>query len=140
MKRERNQKNANTAKSQLKVVRYYGQWVHYCTRHALHRDGMLTAPQNQAAMDIQCQICKSTFLKTTKAPEYVLLFSFPVQSKEALLTYIPGSLCTPKTSTARHSATAFPTLLLPPKSPHRRKGRHIRYESCLKRRDRKSVV
>lgn len=28
--------------------------------------------QNQAAMDIQCQICKSTFLKTTKAPEYVL--------------------------------------------------------------------
>lgn len=76
MKRERNQKNANTAKSQLKVVRYYGQWVHYCTRHALHRDGMLTAQQNQAAMDIQCQVCKSTFLKTTKAPEYVFAFSF----------------------------------------------------------------
>ncbi|KAK3187627.1 hypothetical protein K4F52_003685 [Lecanicillium sp. MT-2017a] len=43
MKRERNAKATNTAKSQLKV--------------------------NQAAMDIQCQICKSTFLKTTKAPE-----------------------------------------------------------------------
>ncbi|KAM0253986.1 hypothetical protein ACHAQJ_006999 [Trichoderma viride] len=42
MKRERNAKDGKAAKSQLKV--------------------------NQQAMDIQCQICKSTFLKTTKAP------------------------------------------------------------------------
>ncbi|GFP56634.1 hypothetical protein ACSS6W_004872 [Trichoderma asperelloides] len=42
-KRERNAKEGKgAAKSQLKV--------------------------NQQAMDIQCQICKSTFLKTTKAP------------------------------------------------------------------------
>ncbi|KAM0455186.1 hypothetical protein ACHAPV_000476 [Trichoderma viride] len=41
-KRERNAKDKGVAKSQLKV--------------------------NQQAMDIQCQICKSTFLKTTKAP------------------------------------------------------------------------
>ncbi|KAF4339098.1 zinc-binding domain protein [Fusarium beomiforme] len=41
-KRERNAKDKNTAKSQLKV--------------------------NEKACDIQCQICKSTFLKTTKAP------------------------------------------------------------------------
>ena len=42
-KRERNQKDAGkSAKSQLKV--------------------------NQAACDIQCVICKSTFLKTTKTP------------------------------------------------------------------------
>ncbi|KAH9906560.1 At2g23090 like protein [Xylariomycetidae sp. FL2044] len=42
-KRERNQKDNKAAKSQLKV--------------------------NQKAMDIQCQICKSTFLKTTRAPQ-----------------------------------------------------------------------
>ncbi|ETS81192.1 hypothetical protein PFICI_06194 [Pestalotiopsis fici W106-1] len=42
-KRERNAKDSKVAKSQLKV--------------------------NQAAMDIQCQICKSTFLKTTRAPQ-----------------------------------------------------------------------
>ncbi|KAF7546230.1 hypothetical protein G7Z17_g8574 [Cylindrodendrum hubeiense] len=42
-KRDRNQKNGDkVAKSQLKV--------------------------NKQACDIQCQICKSTFLKTTKAP------------------------------------------------------------------------
>lgn len=41
-KRERNQKDSKAAKSQLKV--------------------------NQQAMDIQCVVCKSTFLKTTKAP------------------------------------------------------------------------
>ncbi|KAF5012079.1 hypothetical protein FDECE_1853 [Fusarium decemcellulare] len=41
-KRERNQKDSKAAKSQLKV--------------------------NKQACDIQCQICKSTFLKTTKAP------------------------------------------------------------------------
>lgn len=29
--------------------------------------------QNVKAMDIQCQICKSTFLKTTRAPQYVIL-------------------------------------------------------------------
>ncbi|KAK4084514.1 uncharacterized protein Triagg1_994 [Trichoderma aggressivum f. europaeum] len=44
-KRERNnEKGGKAAKSQLKV--------------------------NAQAMDIQCQICKSTFLKTTKAPAY----------------------------------------------------------------------
>ncbi|KAH6990764.1 At2g23090 like protein [Ilyonectria robusta] len=41
-KRDRNQKEGKVAKSQLKV--------------------------NKQACDIQCQICKSTFLKTTKAP------------------------------------------------------------------------
>lgn len=41
-KRDRNAKDAKPAKSQLKV--------------------------NKQACDIQCQICKSTFLKTTKAP------------------------------------------------------------------------
>ncbi|KAK5992778.1 hypothetical protein PT974_06194 [Cladobotryum mycophilum] len=41
-KRERNQKDGKAAKSQLKV--------------------------NEKAMDIQCQVCKATFLKTTKAP------------------------------------------------------------------------
>jgi hypothetical protein len=44
-KRERNQKDGKVAKSQLK--------------------------SNEKAMDIQCQICKSTFLKTTRAPQYV---------------------------------------------------------------------
>ncbi|KAF3023540.1 hypothetical protein E8E14_009558 [Neopestalotiopsis sp. 37M] len=44
-KRERNAKDSKVAKSQLKV--------------------------NQAAMDIQCQICKSTFLKTTRAPHQI---------------------------------------------------------------------
>lgn len=39
--------------------------------------------QNAKAMDIQCNICKSTFLKTTRAPQYVLTFfagmqTFPV--------------------------------------------------------------
>jgi len=43
-KRDRNAKDAKgTAKSQLKT--------------------------NEKAMDIQCQICKSTFLKTTRAPQ-----------------------------------------------------------------------
>ncbi|CAG9955129.1 hypothetical protein V2G26_011762 [Clonostachys chloroleuca] len=41
-KRERAQKDGKTAKSQLKA--------------------------NQQACDIQCVVCKSTFLKTTKAP------------------------------------------------------------------------
>ncbi|KAK7408773.1 hypothetical protein QQZ08_003218 [Neonectria magnoliae] len=41
-KRDRAQKDNKPAKSQLKV--------------------------NKQACDIQCQICKSTFLKTTKAP------------------------------------------------------------------------
>ena len=41
-KRERNQKDTKVAKSQLKT--------------------------NAQACDIQCTICKSTFLKTTKAP------------------------------------------------------------------------
>ncbi|KAI1191801.1 At2g23090 like protein [Nemania serpens] len=42
-KRERNAKDNKTAKSQLKV--------------------------NAKAMDIQCTVCKSTFLKTTRAPQ-----------------------------------------------------------------------
>ncbi|KAI0150881.1 At2g23090 like protein [Pestalotiopsis sp. NC0098] len=42
-KRERNAKDSKVAKSQLKT--------------------------NEKAMDIQCQICKSTFLKTTRAPQ-----------------------------------------------------------------------
>ncbi|KAH8813319.1 At2g23090 like protein [Xylogone sp. PMI_703] len=41
-KRERNAKDTKVAKSQLKA--------------------------NESAKDIQCQICKSTFLKTTRAP------------------------------------------------------------------------
>ncbi|KAF5130603.1 hypothetical protein E5D57_006941 [Metarhizium anisopliae] len=41
-KRERNAKDGKVAKSQLKV--------------------------NQQAMNIQCQICKATFLSTTKGP------------------------------------------------------------------------
>ncbi|KAL3425092.1 hypothetical protein PVAG01_04373 [Phlyctema vagabunda] len=41
-KRERNAKDTNVAKSQLKV--------------------------NESAKDIQCQTCKATFLKTTRAP------------------------------------------------------------------------
>lgn len=41
-KRERNQKDQKTAKSQKKA--------------------------NEQACDIQCQVCKSTFLKTTKTP------------------------------------------------------------------------
>ncbi|KAI0392775.1 At2g23090 like protein [Xylariaceae sp. FL0594] len=42
-KRERNAKEGKTAKSQLKT--------------------------NAQAMDIQCVICRSTFLKTTRAPQ-----------------------------------------------------------------------
>ncbi|KAI1821280.1 At2g23090 like protein [Xylaria intraflava] len=42
-KRERNAKDSKVAKSQLKT--------------------------NTKAMDIQCVICKSTFLKTTRAPQ-----------------------------------------------------------------------
>ena len=44
-KRDRKDDKTKVAKSQLKV--------------------------NEKAMDIQCQICKSTFLKTTRAPAYV---------------------------------------------------------------------
>lgn len=46
-KRDRKDKDTKVAKSQLKV--------------------------NEKAMDIQCGICKSTFLKTTRAPAYVSL-------------------------------------------------------------------
>ncbi|KAM5367673.1 hypothetical protein ACJZ2D_009874 [Fusarium nematophilum] len=49
-KRERNQKDSKAAKSQLKV--------------------------NKQACDIQCQVCKSTFLKTTKAPAYATPFHY----------------------------------------------------------------
>ncbi|OQD70260.1 hypothetical protein PENDEC_c025G06816 [Penicillium decumbens] len=42
MKRERNQKDAKSAKSQIK--------------------------SNEKAMSIQCQVCRQTFLQTTKAP------------------------------------------------------------------------
>ncbi|KND91343.1 Uncharacterized protein TOPH_04046 [Tolypocladium ophioglossoides CBS 100239] len=42
-KRERNQKDKNTAKSQLKV--------------------------NEQAKNIQCAVCKATFLQTTRAAE-----------------------------------------------------------------------
>ncbi|KAK9420483.1 hypothetical protein SUNI508_06479 [Seiridium unicorne] len=49
-KRERNAKDSKVAKSQLKTAD-------------------LDRLQNQQAMDIQCQICKSTFLKTTRAPQ-----------------------------------------------------------------------
>ncbi|GAB0141786.1 hypothetical protein EsHS_00002365 [Epichloe bromicola] len=45
-KRERNAKDGKVAKSQLKV--------------------------NQQAMNIQCQICKATFLSTTKGPACVI--------------------------------------------------------------------
>lgn len=44
-KRDRKDKDVKVAKSQLKV--------------------------NEQAKDIQCNICKSTFLKTTRAPAYV---------------------------------------------------------------------
>jgi hypothetical protein len=44
-KRDRKDKDAKPAKSQLKV--------------------------NEQAKDIQCDICKSTFLKTTRGPAYV---------------------------------------------------------------------
>lgn len=44
-KRDRKDKDTKVAKSQLKV--------------------------NEKAMDIQCNVCKSTFLKTTRAPAYV---------------------------------------------------------------------
>lgn len=32
--------------------------------------------KNEQAKDIQCQVCKSTFLKTTRAPAYVSTFLF----------------------------------------------------------------
>lgn len=31
-------------------------------------------PQNAAACDIICVVCRSTFLKTTKPPQYVFFF------------------------------------------------------------------
>jgi hypothetical protein len=46
-KRDRKDKDTKVAKSQLKV--------------------------NEQAKDIQCQVCKSTFLKTTRAPAYATL-------------------------------------------------------------------
>ncbi|KAG6013811.1 hypothetical protein E4U54_006315 [Claviceps lovelessii] len=62
-KRERNAKDSKVAKSQLKV--------------------------NQQAMNIQCQICKATFLSTTKGPARRLV-----------------SWNMPKTSTAKELQTA----------------------------------
>ncbi|KAF4510231.1 hypothetical protein G6O67_002136 [Ophiocordyceps sinensis] len=63
-KRERNQKDQQTtAKSQLKV--------------------------NEKAMNIQCQICKATFLQTTKAP--ALLEHASNKHKKGLTDCFPGS-------------------------------------------------
>ncbi|KAM4058445.1 zinc-binding domain-containing protein [Hirsutella rhossiliensis] len=62
-KRERNQKEQTTAKSQLKV--------------------------NQKAMNIQCQICKATFLQTTKAP--ALLEHASNKHSKGLADCFPGS-------------------------------------------------
>ncbi|KID75277.1 uncharacterized protein G6M90_00g058880 [Metarhizium brunneum] len=59
-KRERNAKDGKVAKSQLKV--------------------------NQQAMNIQCQICKATFLSTTKGPAYVPTLSLAF---DAVLIPIP---------------------------------------------------
>ena len=62
-KRERNAKDAKPAKSQLKV--------------------------NESAKDIQCNICKSTFLKTTRAPAYVFTTLPPLSCiYSAILLYL----------------------------------------------------
>lgn len=57
-------------------------------------------------MNIQCQICKATFLQTTKAPACVTpkLLNPP---RNALLTPSPDCWSTPQTSTKRASQTAF---------------------------------
>lgn len=67
-KRARNQKDAKgEAKSQLKV--------------------------NEKAMDIQCQICKSTFLKTTRAP--ALTEHATNKHSKTLEDCFPGFVATP---------------------------------------------
>lgn len=38
---------------------------------AVRNTDTLGGKQNKQACDIQCQVCKSTFLKTTKGPAYV---------------------------------------------------------------------
>ncbi|KAJ5128205.1 hypothetical protein N7526_006371 [Penicillium atrosanguineum] len=62
MKRERNQKDAKAAKSQTK--------------------------SNEKAMSIQCQICRQTFLQTTKAP--ALLEHASNKHKKGLADCFPG--------------------------------------------------
>lgn len=46
--------------------------------------------QNAKAMDIQCTVCKSTFLKTTRAPQYVYttLRSLRYEVSPASYTYM----------------------------------------------------
>ncbi|KAL2755052.1 hypothetical protein ACRALDRAFT_211707 [Sodiomyces alcalophilus JCM 7366] len=61
-KRERNQKDVKVAKSQLKAVRSSRSPRNKRTHCALF------PYSNVAAKDIQCVVCKATFLKTTKAP------------------------------------------------------------------------
>ncbi|CAM1504286.1 Fc.00g018770.m01.CDS01 [Cosmosporella sp. VM-42] len=81
-KRERNQKDQKVAKSQLKV--------------------------NAQACDIQCQVCKSTFLKTTKAPAFVSPnpSTDSPESRDSSIANMGSPLVlvfssTPRTSTAR---------------------------------------
>ncbi|PHH72172.1 hypothetical protein CDD80_4730 [Ophiocordyceps camponoti-rufipedis] len=62
-KRERSQKDGKAAKSQLKV--------------------------NEQAKSIQCQICKATFLQTTKAP--ALLEHASNKHSKGLTDCFPGS-------------------------------------------------
>ncbi|KPM37371.1 hypothetical protein AK830_g9210 [Neonectria ditissima] len=82
-KRDRAQKDNKPAKSQLKV--------------------------NKQACDIQCQICKSTFLKTTKAPAFVPLHSL-ILIAGLTLRFLFGSLT--EHAGNKHSKTleeCFPT-------------------------------
>lgn len=87
-KRERNAKNAGKdAKSQLKA--------------------------NEQARDIQCKVCFSTFLKTSRAPAYVLSLLFPNIFSHTLfarqLTRIRAVLPSmPRTSTPKACQSASP--------------------------------
>ncbi|GJN70440.1 zinc-binding domain-containing protein [Purpureocillium lilacinum] len=62
-KRDRNQKDTKVAKSQTKV--------------------------NQKALTIQCQVCKATFLQTTKAP--ALLEHASNKHNKGLADCFPGA-------------------------------------------------
>ncbi|KAI1165749.1 zinc-binding-domain-containing protein [Nemania serpens] len=69
-KRERNAKDGKTAKSQLKVVRGPDPDLSiYPSSVRISDVDVRTYMQNAKAMDIQCTVCKSTFLKTTRAPQ-----------------------------------------------------------------------
>jgi hypothetical protein len=72
MKRERNQKDTKTAKSQTKSVCHFHVQSMPPTVCPVAVADIKFDMQNEKACSIQCQVCRQTFLQTTKPPAYVI--------------------------------------------------------------------